>query len=63
MKIFYYLTWSLLPGLGLFLEPAASKLEIRHLILLDQYSSKSLAGAQETSLCQPPESVRAFLSL
>jgi hypothetical protein len=63
MKIIYYLTYSPLLCLGLLLESAAIKPEIHHSILLDRYTSKSLADTQKTGPRQPPESVRVFLSL
>jgi hypothetical protein len=61
--VFIALPCLALPCLGLLPEPAVPKPEIRHSILLDRYSSKSLTGTQKTGLRQPPESIRVFLSL
>jgi hypothetical protein len=47
--------------LGLLLELAIPKAEIRHSTLLDRYTSKSLAGTQKTGPRQAPEFVRVFV--
>jgi hypothetical protein len=50
MEIVYHLTESPLPCLGLLLELAAPKSEIRDLILLDPDPSKYLADTRELVL-------------
>jgi hypothetical protein len=47
--------------LGSLFELAAPKPEIRHSIIVDPDSSKSLAGTQKTGPLQPAESVQVFL--
>jgi hypothetical protein len=50
MEIVYHLTQSPLPWLGLLLQLAAPKPEIRNSIIVDPDPSKSLAETQKTVL-------------